>query len=187
MKLEIEVKRIRGSVTQGEAAVYVNGEKVIQFGDRIEFIEEGQPYYSEKIGGWASVKPDSDFIKGLLWHPLDDTYHYSDKVKEILDADTERMKGMELDSRKVTILKAIIKTYLETGEEIRVREGFKEFLAMAVLRFMTKDWGVVEPEDAAHNDKNPQAAIGAYMYRDEIKVYIKAEDGHLRAFLPDEY
>ena len=32
MKLEIEVKRIRGSVTQGEAAVYVNGEKVIQFG-----------------------------------------------------------------------------------------------------------------------------------------------------------
>ena len=27
MKLEIEVKRIRGSVTQGEAAVYVNGEK----------------------------------------------------------------------------------------------------------------------------------------------------------------
>ena len=51
MKLEIEVKRIRGSVTQGEAAVYVNGEKVIQFGDRIEIIKEGQPYYSEKIGG----------------------------------------------------------------------------------------------------------------------------------------
>ena len=41
-------------------------------------------------------------------------------------------------------------------EEIRVREGFKEFLAMAVLRFMTKDWGAVEPEDAAHNNKNPQ-------------------------------
>ena len=67
-----------------------------------------------------------------------------------------------------------------------MREGFKEFLAMAVLRFMTKDWGVVEPEDAAHNDKNPQAAIGAYMYQDEIKVYIKAEDGHLRVFLPEE-
>ena len=29
MKLEIEVKRIRQSVTQGEAAVYVNGEKVV--------------------------------------------------------------------------------------------------------------------------------------------------------------
>ena len=100
MKLEIEVKRIRGSVTQGEAAVYVNGEKVIQFGDRIEIIKEGQPYYSEKIGGWASVKPDADFIKGLLWHPFDDMYHYSDKVKEILDADTERMKGMDWNIEK---------------------------------------------------------------------------------------
>ena len=126
MKLEIEVKRIRGSVTQGEAAVYVNGEKVIQFGDRIEIIKEGQPYYSEKIGGWASVKPDADFIKGLLWHPFDDMYHYSDKVKEILDADTERMKGMDWNIEKT---EGIL-------EEIRVREGFKEFLAMAVLRFI---------------------------------------------------
>lgn len=99
MKLEIEVRRLRGSVTQGEAAVYVNGEKAIQFGDTIEFIKEGQPYYSEKIGGWASVIPDSHFIKGLLWHPFEDMYHYSDKVKEILDADTERMKGMDSGGR----------------------------------------------------------------------------------------
>lgn len=68
-----------------------------------------------------------------------------------------------------------------------MREGFKEFLAMAVLRFMAKDWGEVEPEDAEHNNKNPMAAIGAYVYRNEIKVYIKAENGHLRAFLPEEY
>ncbi len=99
MKLEIEVKRIRESVTQGGAAVFVNGEKVICFGDRIELIKEGQPYYSEKIDGWASVKPDADFIKGLLWHPFDDN-HYSDKVKEILDADTERMKGMDWNIEK---------------------------------------------------------------------------------------
>ncbi len=170
------VSHEEGELYPGEAAVYVNGEKVIQFGDRIEIIKEGQPYYSEKIGGWASVKPDADFIKGLLWHPFDDMYHYSDKVKEILDADTERMKGMDWNIEKT---EGIL-------EEIRVREGFKEFLAMAVLRFMTKDWGVVEPEDAAHNDKNPQAAIGAYMYQDEIKVYIKAEGGHLRVFLPEE-
>ncbi len=31
MKLEIEVKRIRESVTQGGAAVFVNGEKVRLF------------------------------------------------------------------------------------------------------------------------------------------------------------
>lgn len=177
MKLEIEVKRIRSSVTQGEAAVFVNGEKVIQFGDRIEIIKEGQPYYSEKIGGWASVKPDADFIKGLLWHPLENCYHFSDQVKKILDADTERMKSMDWH----------IETSEGIQEEMRVRKGFEEFLAMCVLRFMTKEWGLVEPKEAEHNNRNPQAAIGAYMYRDEIKVYIKAENGCLRAFLPEEY
>ena len=50
MKLEIEVRRIRQSVTQGEAAVYVNGEKVIQFGDDIQMVQPGQKYYGEKIG-----------------------------------------------------------------------------------------------------------------------------------------
>lgn len=85
MKLEIEVKRIRMSVTQGEAAVYVNGEKVIQFGDDIQLIKPGQIYYGEKIGNWASVKPDAAFIKGLLWCPWEEMYHYSDKVKDILE------------------------------------------------------------------------------------------------------
>lgn len=89
MKLEIEVKRIRQSVTQGEAAVYVNGEKVIQFGDDIQMVEPGQKFYGEKIGNWASTKPDAAFIKGLLWHPYDDMYHYSDKVKEILEKSIE--------------------------------------------------------------------------------------------------
>ena len=49
MKLEIEVKRRRFSVTQGQADVYVNGEMVISFGDTIEIINDGQPYYSEKL------------------------------------------------------------------------------------------------------------------------------------------
>lgn len=89
MKLEIEVKRIRQSVTQGEAAVYVNGEKVIQFGDDIQMVQPGQKYYGEKIGNWASTKPDADFVKGLLWHPFDDMYHYSDKVKAILEKSIE--------------------------------------------------------------------------------------------------
>ena len=57
MKLEIEVKRRRFSVTQGQADVYVNGEMVISFGDTIEIINDGQPYYSEKIGNWASTVP----------------------------------------------------------------------------------------------------------------------------------
>lgn len=85
MKLEIEVKRVRGSVTQGEAQVFVNGELAVTFGDDIRIIPEGQKYYGENIGGWASVVPDGRFIKGLLYHPLDDYYHHSDKVIEVLE------------------------------------------------------------------------------------------------------
>lgn len=84
MKFEFTVTRERSSVTQGSATVYLNGEKVLTFGDKIELIKDGQTYYGENIGGWASVKPDSDFINGVLFHPYDDIYHYSDKVKEII-------------------------------------------------------------------------------------------------------
>lgn len=176
MKLEIEVKRRRFSVTQGQADVYVNGEMVISFGDTIEIIEDGQPYYSEKIGNWASTVPDSKFIRGLLFHPFDDVYHYSDKVKKILDVETERLEAMDWHIEKSEGIE----------QEISIRDGFAEFLAMAVLQFMTKQWGMVEPEEVEHNNKNPQAAIGAYMYREEIKVYIKSENGCVRVFLPEE-
>lgn len=177
MKLEIEVKRRRLSVTQGQADVYVNGEMVISFGDTIEIINDGQPYYSEKIGNWASTVPDSKFIRGLLFHPYDDVYHYSEKVKRILDAEAERLEAMNWHIEKSD---GIV-------EEMNVREGFTEFLAMAVLQFMTKQWGEVEPEEAEHNNKNPQAAIGAYTFQGEIKVYVKAENGAVRAFLPEEW
>ena len=84
MTLDFTVKRERSSVTQGSATVYLNGEKVLTFGDKIELIKDGQSYYGENIGGWASVIPDNDFINGVLFHPYDDIYHYSDKVKEII-------------------------------------------------------------------------------------------------------
>lgn len=75
--LDFTVKRNRQSVTQGEATVYLNGEKLVTFGDKIELIKDGQSYYGENIGGWASVKPDSDFINGILFHPYDYIYHLS--------------------------------------------------------------------------------------------------------------
>ena len=89
MTIGFEVKRHRASVTQGTATVYLNGQEVVTFGDRIELIKEGQAYYSDNIGGWASVTPDEDFIKGVLFHPLDHIYHYSDRVKEILSNKTK--------------------------------------------------------------------------------------------------
>lgn len=78
--ITIEVKRIRMSVTQGEAAVYINGEKIIQFADNLEMVKPGVPYYGLKSGNWASTKPDSDFIHGLFNHSLDNMLHYSDKA-----------------------------------------------------------------------------------------------------------
>lgn len=176
MKLEIEVKRRRFSVTQGYADVYVNGEMVISFGDTIKIIEDGQPYYSEKIGNWASIVPDSCFIRGLLYHPHDYLYKYSCIVKKILSEEVERLKNMNWHIEKSEGIE----------QEMNIRDGFTEFISMSVLRFMTKQWGEVEPEEQDHNNKNTQSAIGAYWYMDEIKVYIKSENGCVRVFLPEE-
>jgi len=73
----IEVRRIRPSVTQGYAAVLINGKEVITFGDTIKLItkemaDAGQKTYGEQIGSWASVIPDSEFVIGLLYHPYED-------------------------------------------------------------------------------------------------------------------
>lgn len=84
MIIEFTVKRNRASVTQGAATVFCNGQEVLTFADSIELIKEGAPFYGENIDGWASVKPDEAFIKACLFHPHDDIYHYSDKVKKIL-------------------------------------------------------------------------------------------------------
>lgn len=66
MKLEIEVRRNRISVTQGYVEVWMNGEEVIAFGDEIEIIGEGEKFYGPLIGGWASKKPNTQFIIGAM-------------------------------------------------------------------------------------------------------------------------
>lgn len=75
MEYTFTVKRNRFSTTQGSATVYLNGEEMITFDDKIELID----------GKWQSVKSDADFIKGLLFHPYDDLYQISKKVKEVLE------------------------------------------------------------------------------------------------------
>lgn len=98
--LTIEVKRNRPSVTQGSATVYINGKEALTFGDDMYLkmkdgtfssggrtVEHAQ-HYGEVIGGYGSIKPDSDFIMGLLYHPLDDVYHHSDIVKKAIRNET---------------------------------------------------------------------------------------------------
>ena len=82
--MKIDVERRRMSVTQGEAAVLIDGKEILTFADDIRLIEPDSPYYGELIGGWASIKPDSDFIIGTLYNPCDGIYNYSSMVKRAI-------------------------------------------------------------------------------------------------------
>lgn len=85
--LTITTERVRMSVTQGEVKVYINGKYILNFGDKIVLPERGtdpEDYYGDDIGGWRSSQPDSAAVLGLIWHPLDHVYHYSDKICTIL-------------------------------------------------------------------------------------------------------
>lgn len=89
MKYVIEVKRKRTSVTQGSAVVYVNGEEMFVCHDEIEIVKEGEKYYGDMIGGWASLTPDETFIKAMLFHPYDGYYRCSEKFRNMLNRQIE--------------------------------------------------------------------------------------------------
>jgi len=85
--LDITTERVRMSVTQGEVKVYINGKYILNFGDKIVLPESGvspDDYYGDDIGGWRSSEPDSAFVLGLIWHPFDYIYHYSNMICEAL-------------------------------------------------------------------------------------------------------
>lgn len=96
MDIKITVKRRRMSVTQGMADVYINDILVMSFGDTIEMIEEGEKYYGELIGNWASKIPDTRFVIGMLYHPYDELYHYSERAKKALGKILEKESTEEL-------------------------------------------------------------------------------------------
>ncbi len=96
MKIEIEVKRRRMSVTQGAADVYINGREVASFEDDIRMIPKGERYFGEKVGDWASVSPDTQFVLLALYHPYDGIYHYSAAMKAALyDILKQEQNGVE--------------------------------------------------------------------------------------------
>ena len=81
--LDITIERVRMSATQGEVKVFINGEYILSFGDEIVLPgRDADPnaFFGDDIGGWRSNKPDSGFVLGLIWHPLDYACHYSDLV-----------------------------------------------------------------------------------------------------------
>lgn len=108
--LIITTKRVRGSATQGEVKVHINGKHILNFGDNIVLPKrEDSPedYYGDDIGGWRSNKPDSSFVLGLIWHPFDYIYHYSDMVCKALGTTQEEwIEGDYWDNREERIWKA---------------------------------------------------------------------------------
>ena len=85
--LDTTIERVRLSATQGEVKVFFNGVYISSFGDKIEIrrqLDDPEDFYGEAIGDWLSTKPDSSFVLGFIWHPLDHTYHYGDKICEKL-------------------------------------------------------------------------------------------------------
>ena len=79
MQITIEVRRNRPSVTQGSATVYINGEEIVTYGDEIELLKDGDVWYGENIGGWASRKSDAAFICGALNPKI--SYYQTEKIK----------------------------------------------------------------------------------------------------------
>lgn len=78
----IEARRIRRSVTQGSISIFINNEFTgMVFEDKIEMNENGE---------YVSVIPDEElgkFVYACLWHPMDKSYHYSDRFKDIFKPD----------------------------------------------------------------------------------------------------
>ncbi len=90
--LDITTERVRGSATQGEVKVFINGEHILNFGDTIVLPgreASTEDYYGDDIGGWRSSEPDSSFVLGLIWHPFDYIYHYSERICKALGVTQE--------------------------------------------------------------------------------------------------
>jgi len=81
--IDVTTERTRASATQGECRVFINGEYIINFGDEINVVPKNADkadYYGDDIGGCMSSIPDSSMALGLIWHPFDHIYHYSEIV-----------------------------------------------------------------------------------------------------------
>lgn len=121
----IGVERLWGSVTQGEAAVTIDGKKVVQYGDDMWLQSKDKSYYvnglnkkpaeevnffKENAGGWGSIKPDDAFIKGAL-------EQFPEKVKQAL-MDSIGKKSLDSLVNKAESQKTPSKTAAKEKQDI---------------------------------------------------------------------
>lgn len=71
----------------GAADVYLNGELMANFFDKVVKVNPGDVIFTDIVNGMGSPIPDALFVKALLYSPGDDICHLSDKVKAVLDRD----------------------------------------------------------------------------------------------------
>lgn len=80
----IEARRIRRSATHGGVAILINGNDTgMYFEDKMELKGNGQ---------YESTTPDDElgkFVCSCFWNPLDNLYHYSERLKNIFDPKRE--------------------------------------------------------------------------------------------------
>jgi len=162
------VKRTRQSVTQGTATVYLNGAEITTFGDTIELIKDGQQYYGAKYSNWASVKPDGDFIHGVLFHPHENLYHLSDKVRKILKND--RVTGEAMPGRRYIDIDKMIAA-AKTQEEIEAWESkradlekygidFCEGWHVGIYKHICGHWEILQSPIYINHDGTPAIING---------------------------
>ena len=73
----IRVNKLSQSATQGEYQITINDTEIIRFAAKKELGKDGEYHFDI---------PDNELgrlVLSLLYHPMDNLYHYSDKVREV--------------------------------------------------------------------------------------------------------
>ena len=149
MKLEIEVRRFRRSVTQGETGVYINGQFVISYGDEIQMITGNAQAFGEVIDGWASTKPDMAFIRAFLASD----YPIRDRLNAVLTSIEAEERGddpVERVLRKQREYIAVFGGVLNISEADEIYNDFNRELIEAMKKKIGKVFlGKINIYDAA--------------------------------------
>lgn len=64
---------------------------------------------------------------------------------------------------------------------------FANFVRLCVDRHIKHDWGDTCDYDKALNDAEPENAMSTYHFTDDVKIWVKSEDGHVIVLFPSEY
>lgn len=88
---------------------------------------------------------------------------------------------------KVTVTKITATVTCGIKAMIDQNPAFAEFVSKSVHRHTNHDWGDTYDEDKVLNDADPESAMSTYRFTDDVKIWVKSEDGHIIVLFPSEY